>query len=96
MSELDTLTNEVRALRLLNEEQSRLLARVDLALTGDAARGIVGVVEGQRALGLRLTTAEADIAELKREKWFARLGQSAVAGILGGVAVWFKAKVLGE
>lgn len=95
MNDLSTLTEEVGKLRRLNEEQSKLLSRIDLALVGDTARGIVGMVEGQRALAARITTAETDIAELKREKWFARLGQSAVAGAVGACAMWLKSRFFG-
>ncbi len=92
MSDIVTLTAEVSELRRLNEHQSKLLTRIDLALTGDTERGIIGMVESQRAMAVRISTAENDIAELKREKWFARLGQSAVAGAVGAAAMWLKSR----
>jgi negative regulator of sigma E activity len=94
--QLAELAREMRELRKLNDGQSALLAKIDMALTGDSARGIVGIVISQKALADRMDAAEADIEDLKKEKWFSRLGQSAIAGAAGAAAMWLKSKFFGE
>ena len=94
--ELEKLAAELKEIKAQNAAQTALLMRMDMAITGDPARGLVGLVELQKALAARVSSAEESIMVLQRERWFARLGQSAVAGAVGAAGVWLKVRFFGE
>lgn len=114
MSELITLTQRMANVEAENKAQSTklddaltLLKRVDLALTGDAERGITGIVATAKSAHRRLDEAaekravwesEAkkrmdDIeADAIKERWVGRIGSGVVGATVASVAAWLKTR----